>query len=297
MCRDEATEDRTDFKPVDFTTDVRLPFTRDSQVAETVLQALRHSKVKLTWDEDDPERTRVTRRTLSRKDLDEIDFKAYIASDSSGDDDEEDESRREKMRRLLLREGDDAEEGDDDELPEGWGTGRPDKAGEMEITFMPGLSAAADGAADGDETTLDKYKRKTKEKKAAKKAARKKGGADDAEGDDFFGADSQSDGEAEGERAVANTDDLAALIAENTADGGDGLQHFDMRAVVRADKVAKARGKLAKKMKKKLERGGHADETGEGFVLDVADTRFKAVHEDPAFAIDPSNPKCVLGGF
>ncbi|KZW02680.1 hypothetical protein EXIGLDRAFT_744513 [Exidia glandulosa HHB12029] len=275
-CRDEAMEEVADFKAVDFTTD-----------------ALRHSKVKLTWDADDPDRTRITRRTLTRKDLDEIDFKAYIASDSE-EDDEDDEARREKMRNLLLRDGSDEE---NDQLPEGWGTGKPDKAGEMEITFMPGLSASTkdnSGGKESDdeqETTLEKYRRKTKEKKAAKKAARtaKRSGGDAGGDDEFFGAGSDSDDAKP--RKDASKQDLEALIEENEADGGDGLQHFDMRAVVRADKVSKAKGKLAKKMKKKLERGGHADETGEGFMLDVADPRFGALHEDPAFAIDPSNPK------
>ena len=46
-------------------------------------QALRHSKVKLTWDEDEPDRAQVTRRVLSRKEIEESDFRAYIASESS----------------------------------------------------------------------------------------------------------------------------------------------------------------------------------------------------------------------
>ncbi|EJD55045.1 hypothetical protein AURDEDRAFT_178878 [Auricularia subglabra TFB-10046 SS5] len=266
--RDEATEERADFKAVDFTTD-----------------ALRHSRVKLTWDEDDPERAKLTRRALTRKDLDKIDFKAYIAS-ASEDSGDEDGAERERKRALLLR-----SDGEDDELPEGWGGGKPDKAGEMEITFVPGLSNAAKDDGEKDETTLETYRRRQKEKKAARKAARKdKKGADEDDGeenDDFFAA-SEAESSGDEKPAKASKEELAQIVADGAADG-DGLQHFDMRTVLLASKAEAKKGRTARKMKKKL--AAHAEEAGEGFVLDVGDARFAAVHDDPAFAIDPSNPK------
>ena len=54
-------------------------------------QALRHSKVKLTWDEDEPERALVTKRVLSRKEIEENDFRAYIASSSESESESESE--------------------------------------------------------------------------------------------------------------------------------------------------------------------------------------------------------------
>ena len=53
--------------------------------------ALQHSKVKLTWDMEDKSRKEAQARAFagSRKEIDENDLKAYLASDSSDDEDDE----------------------------------------------------------------------------------------------------------------------------------------------------------------------------------------------------------------
>ena len=63
-------------------------------------QALRHSKVKLTWDEDEPERALVTKRVLSRKEIEENDFRAYIASSSESESDDDTCRARLSLRPL-----------------------------------------------------------------------------------------------------------------------------------------------------------------------------------------------------
>ena len=57
---------------------------------EFVTAALQHSKVKLTWDADDGVRKDIQQRafTGSRKDLDENELRAYLASDHSSDEDD-----------------------------------------------------------------------------------------------------------------------------------------------------------------------------------------------------------------
>ncbi|KAI0639490.1 hypothetical protein C8Q77DRAFT_1069503 [Trametes polyzona] len=310
--RDEATDDLSaPYKPVEFVTD-----------------ALRHSKVKLTWDEDEPERAQITRRVLSKKEIEENDFRAYIASSSESESDDapgpskgkkSKDAEREKLRALLLG-------GGDDQMPEGWGKGKglggdDEDDVDMEITFTPGLSAAKD---DKEETTLDKYKRKMKEKKKQRKEEmrekRKDGKAEKAEkknplNDDFFGGDSDDESEAEeapqekkskgkdkkGKRKAKDADadeeeerparvestaeELALIAASENPDAE--VKHFDMKAVLRAEK----RGSKKKKGKKgkKGEDDGEAD-LQENFSIDVKDDRFKAVLEDHTFAIDPSNP-------
>ncbi|TFK94459.1 hypothetical protein K466DRAFT_536116 [Polyporus arcularius HHB13444] len=308
--RDEATDDLSaPYRPLEFVTD-----------------ALRHSKVKLTWDEDEPERTQVTRRTFTRKEIEENDFRAYIASSSDEDEDDAGPSagkskkaaERDKLRALLLS-------GGDDTMPEGWGESKDDDSDvDMEITFTPGLSAAKD---EKDETTLEKYQRKMREKKKKRKeelrertkegGVEKKGATKDL-GDDFFVADSEDEGSAgdtedevprgkkgkgkvsakkgkgrkaggdDEERAarVESTAEELALLAASDNPNGE-VKHFDMKAVLRAEKK-KGRKKKGKKGKKGADDG--ENEIQEDFSIDVKDDRFKAVLEDHTFAIDPSNP-------
>ncbi|KAI0651940.1 hypothetical protein C8Q79DRAFT_68312 [Trametes meyenii] len=316
--RDEATDDlNAPYKPVEFVTD-----------------ALRHSKVKLTWDEDEPERTQITRRMLSKKEIEENDFRAYIASSSDSEPDEapvpskgKDKSKkrgdkaaeRDKLRALLLG-------GGNDEMPEGWGRGGlSDGEGadnvDMEITFTPGLSVAKD---EKDETTLEKYQRKMKEKKKKRKeemlerrndgqevaAAERKS---NALNDDFFGADSEEEsaeqdeaprekkGKGKGKkgkrkdkseedegrptRVESTAEELALIAASENPDAE--VKHFDMKAVLRAEKRG-GKKKKGKKGKKDAD-DGEAD-LQEDFKIDVKDERFQAVLDDHTFAIDPSNP-------
>ncbi|KAH7922915.1 hypothetical protein BV22DRAFT_1036975 [Leucogyrophana mollusca] len=302
-CRDEATDQTgAPYRAVEFVTD-----------------ALRHSKVKLTWDEDDPERNNFTRRPLTRKEIEEADFKAYIASSSSGSESEADggieknkkgtkkpskkAASRDKLRALLLG-------GDDDDLPEGWGKDVDEKDDEvdMEITFTPGLSEVRKGGED--ETTLEKYQRKMKEKRKKRKEevkakptdaepARKKPSIDD----EFFdvGSDDDSEGKLDAKtrkkqgkkdtksrqaeepaRTETTAEELALLVASDNPHGEPA--HFNMKSVLKAEK--KVKGK-----KKKGKKGAEEDnEIQEDFTIDVTDSRFKAVHEDHQFAIDPSNP-------
>ncbi|KAI6029460.1 hypothetical protein BKA83DRAFT_110229 [Pisolithus microcarpus] len=227
--RDEATElPNAPYRPIEFSTD-----------------ALRHSKVKLTWDEEDPERSRLTRCALSRKDIEDADFRAYIASSSESDDERDDsdskvskKGERERLRALLLRRNHDG-------LPEGWDhaqeTEKDGEAGsdvDMEITFTPGLSMAKGSE---DQTTLERYEQKVKEKRRRKKEARR------------------------------------AAAAEDTAEADPHTEGVK-------PKTRKKRHNANKE---------HEDdsEAEEDFSIDVKDDRFKALHDDHQFAIDPSNPQ------
>lgn len=277
-CRDEATDDPgTRYRAVEFVTD-----------------ALRHSKVKLTWDDDDPERNHITRRSLTKKEIEEADFKAYIASSSSESDNDPDpvskkrsqkNAQRDKLRTLLLA-------GDDDELPEGWG--RDDDAGnhddvDMEITFTPGLTEAKKPE---DETTMEAYQRKMREKRKKRKEEVKakattetnsEGGRQSEKKvsfeDDFFeGASGRgSEGESEAESASGS------MRLSRTRDVDKPEPRQEMKSDVKAEK----KGKKKRGKKKVID---DDDEVQDDFIIDVKDDRFKAIHEDYQFAIDPSNP-------
>ena len=214
-------------------------------------------------------------------------------------------------------------------MPEGWGGkggGGDDEDVDMEITFTPGLSA---DKGEGDETTLEKYQRKMREKKKKRKEElreraveggerlEKGKGKDKVEHleDDFFGADSDEEaeeldappprekskdkrgkrkggndeGDHEGRARVESTAEELALLAASDKPDGE-VKHFDMKAVLRAEKQ---KGK--KKKGKKSRKGADDDENEaqEDFAIDVKDERFKAVLEDHTFAIDPSHPQSV----
>lgn len=116
--------------------------------------ALQHTKLQITWDQDDQDRIKVTKRKFTSEDLKDMDFKAYLASDS-----ESEGELKEKYKSLF--EKDESEEEQD---------------GAMEITFTPGLSNSLSDAVQRrkandfqDETVFEKELRLRKEKRKAKK--------------------------------------------------------------------------------------------------------------------------------
>lgn len=173
--RDECTKLPNGYKPNDFRT-----------------EALTHSKVRLTWDDDDTTRKEVQKRAFSRAEMDENDLQAYIGSGSDSDDSvasrkstaedrkaKKQQQQRERMRGLL---------GLGDQPAAGRGKKDNDEpVGDMQVTFSSGLSKK-DGENGGvfenepqdEESTRDRYIRKERDRKQKRKekmkAARAGGG-------------------------------------------------------------------------------------------------------------------------
>ncbi|KAB8218462.1 PRK-domain-containing protein [Aspergillus novoparasiticus] len=176
------------------------------QPNEFVTDALQHSKVKLTWDMEDKSRKEAQARAFrgSRKEIDENDLKAYLASDSSSEDEDEDggvevvdttkedggnskkiskkEEERQRMRALLGLGTEPAPSSKSD-----------GPVGEMEVTFTSGLAGGSnkdsifENEPEKDETTIEKYIRKERERKKRRKEklkAAKKGDTEADEQDD-----------------------------------------------------------------------------------------------------------------
>jgi hypothetical protein len=162
-------------------------------------RALGHTKVELTWDQDDPERDVLKGKGLSGKgkkkkreaEMEAIDYTPFVAStDSEEEDDDDEAAKREQARALLLAEGKSkdvfgtkkskSKSGDDDEEEEG---------GDMQITFTPGLSAVGTEMVKRKEqrekeekmTVWEKYQQKKADRKAEAKKKSKQ--MDDDEGD------------------------------------------------------------------------------------------------------------------
>jgi hypothetical protein len=178
-----------------------------------------------------------------------------------------------------------------------------------------------------EETTAEKYIRKEKERKAKRKERAKairEGRDPDAApeetaeveeeedlgfDDPFFATDEatkekatkslrkeerkkkREQKEAEAEAAAAQRAELELLMQDNSTDNpAERLDHFDINEIARAEKAKKKRQR-SKKMSKGKEEESKRGGMQEGFQMDVADPRFKAVFESHEFAIDPSNPK------
>ena len=255
----------------------------------------------------------MTRRNLTKEEMEEEDFKAYVGSGSESEGDDQaaasgskGKQNKDALRGLLLN--------GEDETGDVWGkaawsndrdTAAP--RGAMEITFKSALSGKPKDTEEM--TTLEKYQMRVKEKKARKKekvelkrvAKEGKDGVDDAGvkatagADDFFGSDSEDDlpePEVKTKRSnrppepVVEDDTLEGL--EEVA-GGTHVEHFSMKDILRAEKDT---GKVKKRKRSKKKNAERDVELGkEGWTIDTSDPRFKALHEEPDFAIDPSNPR------
>ncbi|WFD28494.1 pre-rRNA-processing protein esf1 [Malassezia nana] len=249
---DEATEDATHYEPLDYKTD-----------------ALRHSRVRLTWDQDDPRRVKLT-RAANRRDLREDDLQTYLASSDEEDGTEAAEQSKNRLRSLLtdLPTRSAFDDADDD----GSLFAKPE--GDMQVSFVPALSAEAPAAEPAEETTIEKYRRKQRERRERRRqqaAAR----ADEAP------APTTDDGE---EQATpAPTADAAS----------DDEHHFNLEDIVRTEKLqgkALSRHQRRREARRAEKRAALVQPS---FQMDVHDPRFAAVHEDHRFAIDPSHPSFV----
>lgn len=274
MPHDECSHIPSNFKPSNFITD-----------------ALQHSKVKLTWDETPMERKQLATRAFSQKEIDDMDFKAYLASDSDSD---VDENRKQDYKELL-----------GSILPKG-----KSKKGEedvdMEITFTPGLDEQTGQMSDSDEeeeTTIEKYKRKEKERRKRrmekfKESKRKTDQEDDIQGQQDEGpskstnkSTNNSNSNSKGKSKANNKDkankdpELELLLMDDDFSklraSGEQTTHGGLE---NDEKFSKK--KIKSKKSKKLQKLEEAESQ-----FDIKDSRFQDLFDNPDFAIDPTAPQ------
>ncbi|KAJ3117466.1 pre-rRNA-processing protein esf1 [Phlyctochytrium bullatum] len=258
--------------------------------ADFVTNALQHSKVKLTWDEDDPERVRMIRRKFTKDDLKNMDFKAYIASSSEESDGADQEVDSDKYRSLLNPGG--GEDGRDD---------RGDDDIDMEITFTPGLSEAvaeklAKKQQTRSETVFESRLRQQKEKRKLKSREKQQETVEEEEdssaNDEFFEGTKKKPPK-KSAASGRDTKDAALellLINENES----STTHFDMRGILIAIISVKFEEIVKKeKMSKRKKRKANVDfeNTQDEFEINARDPRFAEALTSHLYAIDPTNPK------
>ncbi|KAI0521316.1 hypothetical protein F5B22DRAFT_596474 [Xylaria bambusicola] len=314
QARDECDSTLPNYEPTEFVTD-----------------ALQHSRVKLTWDvaPDEAARRENIRKAFSgsRAELEENDFRAYLASDSDGEDGIEDDivepeqpvvedepklSKKElKARKLREALGLSSE-------PMTKLSANIGPVGDMQVTFTPALMGdEKKKEPEAEETTVEKYIRKERERKARKKekVLSKRNGSEAETQDEpaepeedlgfddpFFTTDEPAKISKSAERKEERRrrrEEKEATAAENAAqkahlekimadDAKDQADHLDHFNMDEITRAEKKKSKKGKKGKNKVEDHGGLQE---GFDMDVNDSRFKAVFESHEFAIDPSNPK------
>lgn len=237
---------------------------------EFVTEALTHSKVRLTWDEDDKGRKEVQKRAFSRQEIDENDLQAYIGSDSSDDEVEDGaavglinsadvieeeapqskaESARQKMRAALGLSAEPTRAKSSKKTK----AGAEEPTGGMQVTFSAGLTSAPARTSVfenrpedvKEESTMEKYVRKERERKARRKARMKAERQGLVVGEDGVEVEDESDqefiGDATTTAAVVSTQDAA-----EDQDDPFNDPFFDNPAAANA-----AAKKLSKKEKRK----------------------------------------------
>lgn len=244
-----------------------------------VTDALQHSKVKLTWDQTPKERTTLSSRLFSQKEIDDMDFKAYLASDSEGSEAEQAELLKDKYKNLLggkfsFDKGNEEEEDVD-----------------MEITFNPGLDenkAEAQPEEPKEESTIDAYKRKEKERRARRmEKFKEKQTENEPEKEERSGKKSKKDkkkNKKPQEVDEKSKAELELLLMEDDKDQEQSkAEHFDMRDILKAEKDKKSKKKNKKNKKYDTEM------VQDGFKADLNDDRFKEIFESHDYAIDPTS--------
>jgi hypothetical protein len=243
--------------------------------SEFVTDALQHSKPKLTWDSEDPERKRLISEAFKR-DAENGGWEALLGSD----EEEEEEDMRHKYRNLLV---DAVSEDEPEEREDG-----------MEVTF-PEQDNQHAAETSKNETTLEQYKRKERDRKHRKreeKIARKEPvetSTDLGFDDPFFtsanpAALKRKEKEAKRLAKKAAEDELAKKAGELDLlmhDQDRSGNHFNINDILKNQKK--------KKQKQKKRDAEKEMELQEKFSMDVNDPRFSGVYAGGEFAIDPNS--------
>ncbi|KAK5780109.1 pre-rRNA-processing protein ESF1 PWA37_001513 [Arxiozyma heterogenica] len=280
--RDQCDSIPKNYKPLNFSTD-----------------ALQHSNVKLTWDETPADRIEIAKRAFSQKEIDDMDFKAYLASDSEDEEDTINETSKNKLKALVGNSftsnvfGNNGskfstEDGDNDEDNE------DDEGVDMEITFTPGLDGDANenngsksnSDEEQEESTIDKIKRKQKERRKARKERVKqlKQAAEQEKKAKLKSLRDKKNKKVEDKLDSKSKAELELLMMDedenNTGSTINKKAHFNMNDILKSEKEKKKKSKYQKK-----------DRIVEDeFKPNLEDDRFKEIFEDHDFAIDPSQP-------
>ncbi|KAL4342663.1 hypothetical protein S245_035635 [Arachis hypogaea] len=260
-------------------------------------RALQHSKVNLSWDEDEPLRAKTLKRKFNDEQLAQLELNEFLNTDeSASDDDEEDNNetkdqvdkkakKREKYRALL--QAGDGSEGDSEE----------DGPQDMEVTFNTGLEDISKHIMEKkdkqSETVWEAYLRKRREKKRARKNKSQYSSDDDSSDDSPQEAAEDADDFFVEEPAVKKKAKTKNKENKNQdIDGADKASKEELELLLADDNGTDA-GPRGYNLKFKKGKGKKKDNViDEAKVPSIAydDPRFASLFS-PDYVIDPTDPQ------
>ncbi|KAK4262036.1 hypothetical protein QN277_027649 [Acacia crassicarpa] len=264
-------------------------------------RALQHSKVHLSWDEDEPLRAKMLRRKFNDKQLAELE--EYVASDVSESDDEEEEEednnseiedhpdkktrKVEKYRALL--ESRDSSDGDGEEHGQ-----------DMEVTFNTGLEDISKHILEkkdkNSESVFEANLRKRREKKRARKSKLKHSSSDDDVSDADQDTTEQADDFFMGEPPIKKRKEEKSKKEQKyqVIDGADKAASKEELELMLADDQGANNGLRGYNLKFKKAKGKRAKETIDETKIpstDFDDPRFAALFTSLDYVLDPTDPQ------
>ncbi|XP_057303454.1 ESF1 homolog isoform X2 [Hydractinia symbiolongicarpus] len=306
-----------------------MPNIKHYQPSSFLNTALQQSTVRLTWDETDPRRLESTMRKFTKEDIENMDFKDYLASSSgeeendaenddvgktedkeavnevgsNSDDDDDDQEMRIKKYRLLMKE---IEEKETKEEGEAEGDG-----GNMQVTWTPGLSELTESIIDKKDNELKKKEKKNKRIEDESDPDKNVMSDDDIDSDNVDSNDNNDGGEKD-----IGFDDPFFKTAESDIKkkrkkkkNKNKMKYFEENMTEEEKKNKKELELLLldetedkqhfnlksileqEKLKKSKRKRTKGKQLEEDhFEVNVKDSRFNALYSSHLYAIDPSEP-------
>lgn len=225
-------------------------------------RSLGHTRVKLTWDQDDPKRFKTVKRRFNDEQIEDQDLRDYLASSGGEESDDPEEVAR---KRALLGLGNESES--DEEIDNAIGIrgktkiGDKKTSGDIKITFKSGfedigknlMEAKKEKEEMNEVSAFEKYQRERKQKRRDKKMKDKE------------------------------KKELDKEMMYEKPEEGSKPKHKKIKL---EDMVSK---NAATKEELDLIVGSHIE--AEEFKPDPKDTRFKAIYDKGVFSIDPTHSK------
>ncbi|XP_054824273.1 pre-rRNA-processing protein esf1 isoform X2 [Prosopis cineraria] len=257
-------------------------------------RALQHSKVHLSWDEDEPLRAKTLRRKFNDEQLAELELTELLASDVGESDDEDDietedhaekKTRKLEKYRALLEFG----EGSD-------GDGEEDGQ-DMEVTFNTGLEDISKHILEKrdkkSETVWEAYLRKRREKKRDWKSKSKHSSSDDDNSDTDQDTTEQADDFFMEEPPIKKRKEGKSKQKHQVIDGAEKTTKEELELLLADDQGANT-GLRGYNLKFKMAKGKRAQETIEEAKIpsaDLDDPRFAALFTSRDYVLDPTEPQ------